>query len=530
MLQRSNPRHLALWIIGLSTPFRLYLAAFTGLSVGESYYWRGAQFLQLSYFDQPPLFFWLSGLTIRLLDISNFALRLPAVLLFAGTSWLLYRIGERLFNAKTGLVALILLNISFVFTVPIAAWFQPDAPLMFFWLLTTWYLIQIFFPKNKENNTFKWWLLTGMALGFTTLSKYHALFLMASTFLFVLIHPDQRKWLKHPGPYLALLITAAMLTPVLLWNAEHQWISFNFQGSRAGGYQVDFSRLFRSIIGQMAWIAPWIWVPLLIALYKTTGKGISLEKSFLFWLAILPIAFFTLIAPFARIGFHFHWQAPGYLMAFVLLGHSVANHLDSGKRSTRRWLRSSIAITTLFTLLLTVHMTTGFWSALGPKLVGEQFGNTIDPTMEGVDFSDIRDRFEAEGWLDDENLFVATEKWWQTGKIDWPLRGEKDVLIFHPDPRNHAYFFEPKKWLGKNAIYVRFQKADRPPSSHLIPFFQKVEKLPDLPVTRYGKTELVMEVFYCTQFQIPEEPYWNLPIYRRLKDKEPFGHQETLDY
>ncbi len=523
MLQRTNPRQLVLWIIGLSTVFRFYIAAFTGLSVGESYYWRGAQFLQLSYFDQPPLFFWLSGLSIRLFDITNFALRLPAVLLFAGTSYLLFLIGSRLFNPRAGLVALILLNISFVFTIPVAAWFQPDAPLMFFWLLTSWCLIQIFFPERENQTTLKWWLYTGIALGLTTLSKYHALFLFVGTFIFVVVHPQQRKWLKHPGPYLAILITGAMLIPVLLWNADHQWVSFNFQGSRAGGYQVDFSRLLRSIVGQMAWIAPWIWLPLIVSLYKTLRNPESDQKeSFVFWSAILPIAFFTGIAPFARIGFHFHWQAPGYLMAFLLLGISVAKNLESGKVITRKWLKSSIAVTTVFTALLTVHMTTGFWSALGPKLIGEQFGNTIDPTMEGVDFDDIRKRFEEEGWLADENLFVATEKWWQTGKIDWPLKGEKDIFIFHPDPRNHAYFFDPKPSLGKDAIYVRYQKGNRPPSSNLVPFFEKVEKLSDLPITRYGKTELVMDVFYCTNFQVPAQPRSELPIYRRLMGEEPF--------
>lgn len=523
MLQRGNPKFLALWIIGLTALLRLYLAAFTGLSVGESYYWRGAQMLQWSYFDQPPLFFWLSGLSIRLLDVSNFSLRFPAVLLFAGSSYLLFRIGSRLFNEKSGLCALILLNISFVFTIPVASWFQPDAPLMFFWLLSTWFLIQALFPIDQNSNAFKWWILAGVSLGFTTLSKYHALFLFASTAIFVLFHKSQRKWLRHPGPYVALLIALLMLAPVFIWNAEHNWVSFNFQGSRAGGYLIDFSRLGRSLLGQMAWIAPWIWFPLIIALYKTSRQIRSnQEKSFLFWLAILPILFFTLIAPFARIGFHFHWQAPGYLIAFLLLGEVVSKKLQEGRKSTGRWLRYSIGITAFFTLLLTVHMTTGFWSVVGPRLVGEQFGGTTDPTMEGVDFEDIKIRFDAEGWTDREDLFVATEKWWQTGKIDWPLHGQKDIFIFHPDPRNHAYFFDPRPWLGKDAIYLRYQKKGAPPSSNLIPFFESIEKLQDLPIRRYGKTELVMDVFYCRGFKAPEEPRWDLPIYRLLQGQEPF--------
>ena len=523
MLQKSNPQTLAYRIIGLTTILRLYLAGFTGLSVGESYYWRGAQMLQWSYFDQPPLFFWLSGLSIRLLDLTNFALRLPAVLLFVGTSYLMFRIGSRLFGLKAGVYALILLNSSFVFTIPIASWFQPDAPLMFFWLLTVWCLLQVFFPKEGQNSPMKWWLLAGLALGLTTLSKYHALFLFASTLLFVLFHPEQRKWLRHPGPYLALLITLLMLMPVVIWNAEHDWVSFNFQGTRAGGYQVDFSRLGRSLLGQMAWIAPWIWFPLIVVLYKTCRTLSADQKSsFVCWLAILPILFFTAIAPFARIGFHFHWQAPGYLMALVLLGKVTYGRLEIGRRSTRRWLRASIAITAIFTLLLTVHMTTGFWSAFGPRLVGEQFGNTTDPTMEGVDFTDIRIRFEEEGWLTDESLFVATEKWWQTGKIDWPLRGQKDIFIFHPDARNHAYFFDPRPWLGKDAIYVRYQKPDQPPSGNLTPFFQSVVRLEDLPVKRHGKTELVMDVFYCKGFRLPDEPRWDMPLYRLLVGKAPY--------
>ena len=99
-----NAYKYTLILIIITLLIRLIIAWKTGLGIGEAYYFRGAKDIALSYFDQPPLFLWLSGLSIRLFCLSNFALRLPAVLLFAGTSWLLYIIGERMSDNKGCLV------------------------------------------------------------------------------------------------------------------------------------------------------------------------------------------------------------------------------------------------------------------------------------------------------------------------------------------------------------------------------------------------------------------------------------------
>src|ERR1700740_965839 len=89
----DKPASYTISLILIALVCRLLIAAFTGLGIGESYYTRGAKYLQLSYFDQPPLFFWLGGLSIRLLGETTFALRLPTVLMFAGTTWFVYVIG-----------------------------------------------------------------------------------------------------------------------------------------------------------------------------------------------------------------------------------------------------------------------------------------------------------------------------------------------------------------------------------------------------------------------------------------------------
>jgi predicted membrane-bound mannosyltransferase len=88
-LTESNAARSAAILIFITFVLRCLIAGYTGLGIGESYYFRGALNFDLSYFDQPPLFFWLSGISVKIFGLNNFCLRFPSVLLFAGTSWLL---------------------------------------------------------------------------------------------------------------------------------------------------------------------------------------------------------------------------------------------------------------------------------------------------------------------------------------------------------------------------------------------------------------------------------------------------------
>src|SRR5471030_3537690 len=101
-LTESNAAKFTVILIIVTFLLRCLIAAYTGLGIGESYYFRGALHLDLSYFDQPPLFFWLGGLSIKIFGLNNFGIRFPSVLLFAGTTWLLFLITKKLFNARAG--------------------------------------------------------------------------------------------------------------------------------------------------------------------------------------------------------------------------------------------------------------------------------------------------------------------------------------------------------------------------------------------------------------------------------------------
>ena len=537
-LTEKNAASFTVTLIIITFVIRCLLAAYTGLGNGESYYFRGSLHLNLSYFDQPPLFFWLGALSIKLFGLTNFGIRFASVVLFAGTSWLMFLVTKLLFNAKAGFWAVVVMNLSAVFTVAIACWYQPDAPLMFFWLLATYFIVKLMVGPGAEHseatqysrNTWLLWLAVGISMGFATLSKYHVLFLFLGVFIYIASNKNQRHWLRHPGPYLAVLITLLMASPIIWWNAHNNWVSFVFQGARATTngekFKLHFDWFFRSILGQSFVLLPWIWFPTIRQLYISFKlRKQLLVYSFIFWMAILPIVFFTIVTLWSNLQYHFHWQAPGYMMLFIPLGFGIDRCLNSTPkqaRLTRRWLNFSIIFTVLTIGVLATHMVTGFWTAYGPKWLVHKFhGDTVDPTIQGVDYTDIMTRFQKEGWLDDPHIFAGAPRWFLTGKVDWALKGKKDIIVFDPDPRNLAFLVDPKTLIGKDAIVIG---DNHQPfiDMNVKPFFDSVKQLPDIQVMRNGP-EYTLQVYYCKNFHKPVQPRMDLPLYRQLIGLPPFG-------
>ena len=136
-------------MLAAGTLLRFLLAESTGLGVDESYAVAVARQFSLSYFDHPPLHFWLAGAIAKLAHSESAeVVRFPFVVCFAATTWLTYRIGARLFGEHAGAVAALLLNISAVFSVTTGGWVLPDGPLMLFMLASVAVIADILFEGH----------------------------------------------------------------------------------------------------------------------------------------------------------------------------------------------------------------------------------------------------------------------------------------------------------------------------------------------------------------------------------------------
>ena len=410
----KNPRTFVLALIGAGIIARLLLAASIGLGVDESYAVAVARQYSLSYFDHPPLHFWLAGFAAKFWHSeAGLVVRFPFVLCFAGTTWLLFRLTTRFFGEQAGAVAALLLNISAVFSLSTGGWVLPDGPLMLLMMASTTVFADLLFDETvpPESREIGRWLLGGLLAGLAMLAKYHGIFVLGGVFLFPLSSRPQQRWQSTPGPYVAGAVALFCFLPVVIWNSDHGWVSFAFQGARAtGSGGIHPGAMLTNIAGQAGWVLPWIWIPLVVTLVSSARHGPKdAARWFLLCIGIGPIAAFTLIALRGSVGLP-HWQAPGYLFLFPALGAAAAARIGRGGTGTRRWLWASATTFVLLVSVLASHAATGWMKRVIPSAFAKG-----DPTADLVDWSSLRPALIGRGLLPVDG-FVAAPSWIQAGK------------------------------------------------------------------------------------------------------------------
>ena len=494
-----SPRLSVILLIVISSLSRIVLDANIGLGVDESYVVSIARMLSLSYFDHPPLHFWIIWLTTHLTNTENgLVLRLPFILLFAATTWMMYRLGARLFTEWAGVYAALLLNVSAVFSLSTGSWILPDGPLMFLMMAATLILEQLFFSR-KVKPSWVLWILAGLFIGLGMLAKYHAIFLAVGSFIFMLTSQERRRLLLTYKPYVALVVACIVILPVVIWNQEHNWISFLFQGSRGAAKGFFPLKMLGNIAGQAAWVLPWIWGPLVWVLLKAllSGPGhrpFQDKKWFLCCLATGPIVLFTGATLWGAQGL-FHWQAPGYLLAMPLLGHATTEWLTEGSKVARFWLKASVATFVTIILILGSHTATGWLKNLEPTWFSQG-----DPTIEALDWTNLSNYLDEQGLLHSQAKFVVAPHWIDAGKIDYILGGEIPVLCLSHEPHHFAFMHNQAEFKGEDALIIGRKDKMVDVLNVYRPYFTKIEAVATVPIRRRGIPEFDVAIFYAKGF------------------------------
>lgn len=497
-MSRLTPAQTAVVLIAAGTLLRLILAATLGLGVDETYAVSIARSLSLSYFDHPPLHFWLIWLTAHITGSENpLVLRLPFIALFAGTSWLMFRLGERLFGTRAGVWAATALNLSAVFSLSTGSWLLPDGPLMFCLLAATHSIVSLLFGQPQKPLIL--WLIAGFWLGLALLSKYHAIFLVLGLGLFLLTSPRSRRLFFTPGPYLALLVAAIIFSPVVIWNAENGWVSFLFQGSRGSFSGLYPGRALANIAGQAAWVLPWIWLPLVWVFLTALFRGPSprpdstqRRRWLMCCLAAGPIALFTLAVFWGGQGL-FHWQAPGYLFLFPLLGEALASRVRL--RLAKIWAGGSLACFLAIVLLLGSHTATGWIKNVAPSAFAGG-----DPTVEALDWRElpaIVNTLPPSGRIS----FIVGPNWIDAAKIDYALGGRIPVLCLSDSPHHFAFLHSQGQYVGADALIIGRRQIVGDDAAMYRPYFASLKPLGSSTIHRASHPEIYLALYYARGFK-----------------------------
>jgi 4-amino-4-deoxy-L-arabinose transferase-like glycosyltransferase len=446
----------------------------------------------LSAFDHPPLGWWLSTLGQKLFGHADLALRLPFILLSALTIHLMFLLGRRLYGAEAGFWASFALCCAPALGVIDASWILPDAPLLPALLAGAWALSHALFDEDPRAGKW-WWLLAGLFSGLAMLSKYHGVFLPAGALLFMLSSPRHRFRLKTPWPWLAGLLALALFSPVLVWNAQHDWASFLFQGGRAGGPRLKPLAPFALIAMQSLFLMPWIFFPSAALFLRALWRGPKREKDFLLaCLAAGPIVLFTLPALWSADRVLPHWAAPGYLLVLPLLGREIADLFARGAASIR-WAAAGaggfVAVLILALALL---------ANVAPRaLAGARY-----PFLETLDWTDFPKQFYARR-LSEQGDFIGAYRWFEAGKIDAALCGAFPVLALSDDPRGFGATRDPRRFLGRDALivgrYLTLEQAYQVYEDH----FDSIEPLPPVVIEANGAPAFELQLFRGRNFHDP---------------------------
>lgn len=423
----------ALWlVIAVSTAVRLWVAESTGLGVDESYAVTVARPLSWSYFDHPPLhFWWAGGMTWLTGDTEAFAVRLPFVFAFSVTLWAIGRLGQRAFGARAGTLGALTLACSGVLGLTTGTWVLPDGPLVLCTALAALVLAPMVMSDASvtEHHTRRW-VVAGALIGGALLSKYHGALFGAGLLLFLVTSVSGRRHLRTPGLWIAAAVALSLSAPVWWWNAQHEWISFRFQGARAttsDGWSI--APFIENVVGQCAWLLPWIVVPMVLGLGRSIRGGGTDERAWFFvCLSVMPIAVFTATALGGARGLP-HWQAPGWLFVAPLAGLVLDRALTRGARWPRVWIPAVAGVWLALVAVLATQVSTGWMGRYTATLRAP-----ADPTLDAFDWRALRDSLGARGI--DASDGVIARSWIQAGKLGVALGPTTPIVCACDDPHH----------------------------------------------------------------------------------------------
>jgi 4-amino-4-deoxy-L-arabinose transferase-like glycosyltransferase len=298
---------------------RLVAAAFTPITFDEAYYWMWSKSLAGGYYDHPPMVAVVIRIGTLIAGDTEFGVRLISILLALPMSWAVYQTAAILFGGRRlASTATILLNVTLMAAVGTMI-VTPDAPLL---VASSFVLFAL--AKVLQTGRGAWWLAVGVAAGAALLSKYTALFFGPAILVWLIAVPKLRRWLISPWLYLGGLVSLLMFAPVILWNADHHWVSFFKQMGRARIEDFRPAFIAELIPTQIAFATPLVWIlgaMGLYALFKRNAGALGVR-------ALINTTFWTIVAYFIWHSLHArveaNWFAPVY-PAFAIAAAVAAN-------------------------------------------------------------------------------------------------------------------------------------------------------------------------------------------------------------
>jgi 4-amino-4-deoxy-L-arabinose transferase-like glycosyltransferase len=494
-MKHLSPAGQAALVVLFATLVRLALAGGMGLGIDESYMVAASHTYQLSYFDHPPISWWMELSIQHLTGLHTpLVVRLPFIALFAGTSALMFGLTDRLFGARAAVWAVVALNVSPVFSLAFGTWVLPDGPLDFFLLAAVWALARAVGVARPERQALPepgFWPVAGLCAGLAMTSKYNAALNLLGAFAFLLFDARGRRALAGAGPWIACLIALLVFSPVLLWNALNHWASFGYQGARASGFGIHPLRPFMVWAGEAVFVSPWIFVPMVVLLIAGLRRSADRRARFLALLGVIPIALFSAIAFWSSRKILFHWAAPGYLMLFPLLGQWLSGLKGAGRRWAAGVAWATAAVLVVAVAFIGAEVRFGIVPGFNAR-----FAAGKSPMLQAIDWTSFRRTLAARGDLAKPDLAIAALRWYDAGKIAYAVGPDVKVTVFEGNQHEFGITTPPQSLIGDDILIAAMPGDVAAIMRRYAPRFATLTPGRPIDITHHGRVLLRIPILY----------------------------------
>ena len=480
-----------------------------GLSGDEAHYWDWSRQLDYSYYSKGPLVALIIRASCAIFGDTMVAVRLPALLLAAANVLCAYWLTRRIFRSHaTALVAAVLCHLVPMFVAG-SMLMTIDPPYYLCWGVAT----SLAYVAAVEGKA-KWtWPAAGAAIGFGFLAKYAALLWLVCLLIYLFAYKPARRWLKTPWPWVTIVVALAFTTPVLWWNAHHDWVSFGHVArSTAEDHSkfnpaAIFKNVFELVASQIGLLNPVVAGLMIAAIVRAVrvirSPGAHLNarqerrRAALAYLLATSLPFFGFVLLVTlRKNAEPNWPVATYFSLIPLTAWGIAETWPK----CRGWFIGAAAVGLI--AMTAVH----FSGVLYPVISAPP--RQWDPASRLRDGKPIGEQVSQLLTTMPPDTFVLADKYQYASLMAFYVSGHPKTYCIGPyiqeikdRDRLSQFNIWPDRDLsqpalrGRDAIFVGHPPAD------LKRAFERVEMLPDLPIVYRGKLVRTQKLFRCRGFK-----------------------------
>lgn len=509
--------------LAVLTVIRLAICGANELSPDEAYYYMWSQRPDLSYYSKGPGVAMTILASTKLFGATEFGVRFFSPLLALGTSLIVFALAKRLYDEKTALWVVLLIQCIPIFNAGSLV-MTIDPLSIFFWsagVLTFWLALE------KSPKFSLWWIATGFAIGLGALCKYTNLAAFISMIAVLLMVPAWRSEWKRPGIYISIVIGLLCLTPPVIWNAQHNWITLGHLSERGGldsGFSFHPVQPLEFLAAHLGVYSPLIFGMLVVSLFVGIRAMRTHRKTaFLIAFSVPLIAIYFGLA-FKEAG-EANWTAPAMVTLAIFAVHDWLRRSE-----TRAWANklafAALALGALISVALII--------AEPLRTIGVKWPYAWDPGARlrgwketGKVVGEVRKEIEAKTGAP---VFLIANKYQVAASLAWYLPdktpaepGHPPVYIPESQVVQNQFSFWPSydlfeeappsqldpfnteqqgvnKFIGRNALYVT-DRAEGKPASALMRGFARWEYVGSRQISLHGMPLREMRFFVCYDYQ-----------------------------